>query len=420
MRRNQTVTEFHPVVRRIFLLLTPVVGLIVLLVQLGFLMPVALAHTHANGTPSFTIDGNFKANAEQSVQQTESTYVQSHADCANWISYFLETYYNMRTNLGSENTDALINNLIGDNDATVITGDQQYDAGAFIPASQAENIVSGLDTSMIENGGSEEFIFAYQWSNRSSTDYADHVAIYVGNGQVVSHGMDDGHGNWGYDRSPRVWTFGPGIVGNLAIIALTNSSATSTGSSTTSSNLPTNEAGHVLSISQTTAIVDANGNPLSPRCNGPSDGNGNAELPANWDVVADANTTVSPQGTPLLEVMYPDPCEPGLDFSSNQDIADGNGAVGYVAWSALSETDAIQPNPPFSSGADWRDCWDPTQCTDQPYPNNSDTLSAKDQPYLFAWWNGQAWDPHWWHAVDNQGNDCAVYARDWSALVVYG
>jgi hypothetical protein len=118
--------------------------------------------------------------------------------------------------------------------------------------------------------------------------------------------------------------------------------------------------------------------------------------------------------------MYPDPCEPGLDFSSNQDIANGSGAVGYVAWSALSEVNGVQPNPQFGSGADWRDCWDPTQCSDQTYPNNSDVLAAKDQPYLFAWWNGQMWDPHWWHAVDNQGNDCAVYARDWNALTIYG
>lgn len=366
-----------------------------------------LAHLQPHAKPhaqSFTIDNQFEQNAIASVKNTEPGWIPGE-DCTHWISYFLNAQYSMPTGMMASVTDTLINNLIADGDAQVITGDGQYDAGGFIDAtaSSTHTFIQGLDQQTLENGGSEEFLIAFKWNPPAYQNYlADHLAVFVGNQQVVAHGTG------GWNRVPQNW-FAYNSLGTLAVIALTNTSANTAAAPTW------NEAGHVLIVVNTTEILDANQHKVSPRCNGPSDSNG-ATVPAQWDVMAlDNSPAFQINGVPYFRVAYPDPCEPGYDFSSNSDIASGAGAVGYLSMGDMSEADAAVPNPQFG-GAAWRDCWGPDQCGDATYPNTTDTLASKDYPYLFGWWTGSYWDPHWWHVYDTSGNEAAIYGRDWAAI----
>jgi hypothetical protein len=326
------------------------------------------------------------------------------------ISYFLHSQYNMPSGMMEVETDTLVNKLMADGDAQVITGDGQYDQGGFTSYTQAGSVIASLDSQTLEGGGSDEFLIAFKWNFNppESNDLADHLAVYVGNQQVVAHGTTDRYGNSGWNRTPRLWS--EYTHQNLiAVIALTNTPANTTAAPTW------NEAGHVLIVVNTTEILDANQHNVSPRCNGPGDSNG-ATVPAQWDVVAMGNSPAyQVNGVPYFYVAYPDPCEPGYDFSSNSDIASGAGAVGYLSMGDMSEADAAIPNPQFG-GAAWRDCWGPDQCGDATYPNTTDTLVSKDYPYLFAWWTGSYWDPHWWHVYDTSSNEAAIYGRDWAAI----
>jgi hypothetical protein len=365
-----------------------------------------LAHVQPRVQPhaqSFTIDNHFEANATASASNTEPGWIAGN-DCTHWISYFLNTTYGMPTDMMATVTDKLIKQLISNGDAQVITGDGQYDSGGFIDATagSTHDLIKSLDQQTLEGSGSEEFLIAFKWNPPDSSYTADHLAVFVGNEQVVAHGTG------GWNRTPQPWYWYHNL-GTLAVIALTN-----IGGSTTT-NGPTNEAGHVLIVAIDTEILDANQHTIAARCNGPSDSNG-ATVPAQWDVVALADAAAyQVNGEPYLYVAYPDPCEPGYDFSSNQDIASGAGAVGYLPIGNLTEADAVVPNPQFGAAA-WRDCWGPDQCGDSSYPNTTDTLTSKDSPYLFAWWTGSYWDPHWWHVYDTNNNEAAVYGRDWAAI----
>jgi hypothetical protein len=366
--------------------------------RLTHLQPHAQPHAQ-----SFSIDNQFVKNAEASALIQEPNWIPGN-DCTHWISYFLNAQYNMPTSMMNSVTDNLINNLIADGDAQVITGDGQYDAGGFIDAtaSSTHTLIQGLDQQRLENGGSEEFLIAFKWNPPDSSYQADHLAVFVGSEKTVAHGT----GKW--NRTPQPW-YWYNNLGTLAVIALTNTTANTTAAPTW------NEAGHVLIVVSTTEILDANQHTITARCNGPSDSSG-ATVPAQWDVVAlDNSPAYQVNGLSYFLVAYPDPCEPGYDFSSNGDIASGAGAVGYLPMGAMTEADAAVPNPQFG-GAAWRDCWGPDQCGDATYPNTSDTLTSKDAPYLFAWWTGSYWDCHWWHVYDTSGNEAAIYGRDWAAI----
>jgi hypothetical protein len=177
------------------------------------------------------------------------------------------------------------------------------------------------------------------------------------------------------------------------------------------------EAGHVLVVKTDTPILDVQGNPIAPRCQGPHNDTG-AIVPAGWSVVALRDSPIpQPGNKENLYVAYPDPCQPGNDFSHNDTIANGSGAVGYVAFSDLTSVSQVKPHPAFPTtrGTAWRDCWGPTTCGDARYPNENDILTSRD-PVLYAWWTGSYWDPHWWHVLDTQGQEAAVYGRDWIAV----
>lgn len=172
--------------------------------------------------------------------------------------------------------------------------------------------------------------------------------------------------------------------------------------------IPTNEAGHVMAATADNVVLDSNGNRIPARCNGTNVG-GNAVLPAGFDVVIlDDSKSYQLNGRTYVYVAMPDWCEPNLDFSDPSAVADGTGAVAYAPLDALSEIYSVQPSV---SGADWRDGWDPTSGS-QDASYSGGPLQSKDAN-LYAWWNGSAWQPRWWHVVDSNGNDASVYGRDW-------
>lgn len=180
-------------------------------------------------------------------------------------------------------------------------------------------------------------------------------------------------------------------------------------------------------------LYDANGNTLPARCPNlhpeASDSNGNAILPADWDVVVLADLPSSTTftvpgyqsgGEDYTLVAYPDPCERGLDFSDNTAIANGTGAIGYIDSSQLQQTSYVVPANP-NANTDWHDCWVPTGCRDANFISYINAggvtyLNAPDGGPLFAWVNGTTVNPRWWEVLspDHSGN-AAVYGRDWMA-----
>jgi hypothetical protein len=172
------------------------------------------------------------------------------------------------------------------------------------------------------------------------------------------------------------------------------------------------KAGWVFITTSTLPVLNQAGNPESARC---SSQGGTATVPDGYNVVAVDNNAYQIGGQTYLHVAYPDPCEPGLDYSTNSAIANGTGAVGWVAEDALVPTHVVRPQPQTKNGADWRDCWAPNTCGDAPYPNTTATLPAKDAE-LYAWWTGSYWDVHWWHVLDTSGKQASVYGRDWGAF----
>lgn len=165
---------------------------------------------------SFKIDDHFIQNALKDAQMTEPGYIQGN-DCTHWISWFLQTAYHMPARLASNITDPLVNNLLRDGDAKVITSDRKYDLGGFIPVSQAGQVIDGLDSHLLENGGHAEYIIAYRWKDSSSGALTDHLAVYVGNGRMVSHSVTYGQNDaGGYNRVPRPWN----VFDNLDSIAI--------------------------------------------------------------------------------------------------------------------------------------------------------------------------------------------------------
>lgn len=172
---------------------------------------------------------------------------------------------------------------------------------------------------------------------------------------------------------------------------------------------PTNKAGHVMAATADNVVLDSNGNRIPARCNGVNVG-GNAVLPTGYDVVVlDDSKSYQFNNRIYVYVAMPDACEPGYDFSDPSAIAGGSGAVGYAPLDALSEIHSVQPGV---SGADWRDGWDPTSGS-QDASYSDGPLQSKDAN-LYAWWDGSAWQPRWWHVVDSNGNDASVYGRDWT------
>jgi hypothetical protein len=176
------------------------------------------------------------------------------------------------------------------------------------------------------------------------------------------------------------------------------------------------EAGHVLAVKTTTPILDAQGHAVVPRCLGLHTSAGAVVL-AGTNVVALQDSHLrQPGNRQYVYVAYPDPCQPGDDFSHNDAIANGSGAVGYLALSDLMEVQTVTPHAAFSNrGTAWRDCWGPTACGDATYPVEGGSLQSQDGPVLYAWWTGSYWDPHWWHVKVMQGQEAAVYGRDWTA-----
>ncbi len=200
------------------------------IIAMVVLLASSALHPQSVHAASFTIDNNFINNAKQKAQVEESGYIQGE-DCTHWLSWFLETVYGMPTSFGSSWTDTLVHHLINDGDATVITGNGQYDSGGFVPVSQVPSYLASLDSTLLENGGSREYIFAYKWtSNYATSALADHLAAYVGGKQVVSHGINDGSGiyTWSheYNLVPRAWNGFSGM-NQVAIIALSNGSTAS-------------------------------------------------------------------------------------------------------------------------------------------------------------------------------------------------
>ena len=117
-------------------------------------------------------------------------------------------------------------------------------------------------------------------------------------------------------------------------------------------------------------------------------------------------------------VAYPDPCEPGKDYSSNQDIASGNGAIGYVNSSDLEPARLAVPAPNILH-PDWRECWPPTACSDASFPmedNVTINLQSTSGDLLYAglWYQCRS---HWWLVQDPNNTQpfAAIYGRDWSA-----
>jgi len=200
------------------------------IIAMVVLLASSALHPQSVHAASFTIDNNFINNAKQKVQVAEPGYIQGE-DCTHWLSWFLETVYGMPTSFGSNWTDTLVHHLINDGDATVVTGDGQYDSGGFIPVSQVPSYLASLDSTLLENGGSREYIFAYKWTASYATSaLADHLAAYVGGKQVVSHGINDGSGiyTWSheYNLVPRAWNGFSGM-NQVAIIALINGATAS-------------------------------------------------------------------------------------------------------------------------------------------------------------------------------------------------
>jgi hypothetical protein len=197
----------------------------------------------------------------------------------------------------------------------------------------------------------------------------------------------------------------------------------------------TEAVGSVQIPTQWTSLYDANGNHLPQRnCSngnqGPADLQHHASLPTDWDAVelaglpSTSNFSVMGywQGDQFFVlVAYPDPCEPGTakDYSSNQDITSGNGAIGYVNSSDLEPALSATPAPDISH-PDWRECWPPTACNDANFPTEDITTNlqpATSGGLLYAWVDGINVDPHWW-LIQNPNNtqaSAAIYARDWSA-----
>ena len=184
--------------------------------------------------------------------------------------------------------------------------------------------------------------------------------------------------------------------------------------------------GSVQIPTQWTPLYDANGHQLPPRsC--PGDQN-HGSLPTDWDAVefarlpSTSNFSVMGywQGSQFFVlVAYPDLCEPGKDYSSNQDIASGNGAIGYVNSSDLEPARSAIPAPNILH-PDWRECWPPTACSDASFPmedNITTNLQSTSGDLLYAWVDGINVDPHWWLVQDPNNTQpfAAIYGRDWSA-----
>ena len=172
------------------------------------------------------------------------------------------------------------------------------------------------------------------------------------------------------------------------------------------------KAGWVFITTSTLSVLNQAGNPEAGRC---SQKGGTATVTAGYNVIAVDNRTYQIGGQTYLHVAYPDPCQPGMDYSPNNTIVNGTGAVGWVAENALVPTHVVRPQPQLGGSATWRDCWGPNTCANAAYPNRTDTLSAKDAE-LFAWWTGSYWDVHWWHVRDKRGKEASVYGRDWGAF----
>ncbi len=184
--------------------------------------------------------------------------------------------------------------------------------------------------------------------------------------------------------------------------------------------IATNNAGHVMLVTQQSLVKEVNLNTLPTRCNGPSDGAGHAVIKPGQHVVVISNTGIWSKGIIYYDIAYPDPCNGG-DFSDDSLIslaeqnASVNAAVGFVPSSALSEVSSVHP---ATSSAVWRDCWGPNQCSDLHTSLPTLTLPSADGDVLYAWWTGSIWDPHWFHVLDPNHQGAAVYGRDWSVAPV--
>ena len=171
------------------------------------------------------------------------------------------------------------------------------------------------------------------------------------------------------------------------------------------------KAGWVFITTSALPVLDQAGNPEGGRC---SQAGGTATVTAGYNVVAVDNNAYQIGGQTYLHIAYPDPCQSGQDYSPNNTIANGTGAVGWVAENTLVSAHVVRPQPQLGGGATWRNCWGPNACGNTSYPNQTDTLPAKDAE-LYAWWTGSYWDVHWWHVRNTSGKEASVYGRDWGA-----
>ncbi|HVA91183.1 MAG TPA: hypothetical protein VNL71_15215, partial [Chloroflexota bacterium] len=155
-----------------------------------------LVRVASGASPSyFRLDSNFTTNAERSVAQEESTYINTN-DCANWIGTFLHGSYGLPVGWENDNASQLVRNLVSAGIGTVLTGDHHPDAGGLISHDDAQaayfsdysSYSNRLDQHMLEAGGSQEFLLAYQWNDDKTGNVFSHVALYVGGGKVIAHG----------------------------------------------------------------------------------------------------------------------------------------------------------------------------------------------------------------------------------------
>ncbi len=182
----------------------------------------------------------------------------------------------------------------------------------------------------------------------------------------------------------------------------------------TTTTLPQQEAGHVL-------IANSNGVPIYTLTSAPLTCHQRTSLSSGEHVVVlNNNAMENPDGQFYYWVAYPDSCE-RKDFSTNTEIKNQTGAVGWIFYNILQETNGVVAMLP---SADWRPCWDPSACGDQPYNDSLKSISQWTRPLvsadnnLYAWWDGSQWDPHWFHVLkpETGRHDAAVYGRDWQSV----
>jgi hypothetical protein len=160
---------------------------------------------------TFTLDAGFTNRAQQAVARQEPGYIP-YNDCADWIGWFLERYYHLPTGWRSTNATQMARNVVQSGIAGVITGDQRPDSGSLVSIDKAAQYFDSNSSAYLDRGldGSgknrREYIIAYKWNQDPSSQTYSHLALYVGNGEVVAHGTSaDGTFDGEWNTTPQDW-----------------------------------------------------------------------------------------------------------------------------------------------------------------------------------------------------------------------